>query len=69
MTTRILLVEDEARIAEVVQQYLEREGYMVVWRGAGGGGGRPPPPAPSHARLPTSLAAVPPPSARGHPRR
>ena len=28
--TRILLVEDEARIAEVVQSYLEREGYMVV---------------------------------------
>jgi two-component system, OmpR family, response regulator RegX3 len=28
--TRILLVEDEARIAEVVQSYLERDGYMVV---------------------------------------
>ena len=28
--TRILLVEDEARIAEVVQSYLEREGHMVV---------------------------------------
>ena len=35
MTVRILLVEDEARIAEVVQQYLEREGYMVVWRATG----------------------------------
>jgi two-component system, OmpR family, response regulator RegX3 len=30
--TRILLVEDEARIAEVVQTYLERDGHMVVWR-------------------------------------
>ena len=28
--TRILLVEDELRIAEVVQTYLEREGFMVV---------------------------------------
>ncbi len=28
--TRILLVEDEARIAEVVQSYLERDGHMVV---------------------------------------
>ena len=28
--TRILVVEDEARIAEVVQSYLEREGHMVV---------------------------------------
>ncbi len=28
--TRILVVEDEARIAEVVQGYLEREGHMVV---------------------------------------
>jgi two-component system response regulator RegX3 len=28
--TRILLVEDEERIAEVVEQYLERAGYMVV---------------------------------------
>ena len=28
--TRILVVEDEVRIAEVVQSYLERDGYMVV---------------------------------------
>jgi len=28
--TRILVVEDEARIAEVVQSYLECEGHMVV---------------------------------------
>src|SRR5450756_1798262 len=28
--TRILVVEDEARIAEVVQSYLEREGHMVM---------------------------------------
>ena len=28
--TRILLVEDEVRIAEVVQSYLERDGHMVV---------------------------------------
>jgi CheY-like chemotaxis protein len=35
MTVRILLVEDEPRIAEVAQQYLEREGYMVVWRATG----------------------------------
>ena len=28
--TRILVVEDEARIAEVVLSYLEREGHMVV---------------------------------------
>jgi DNA-binding response OmpR family regulator len=28
--TRILVVEDEERIAEVVQGYLEREGHMVV---------------------------------------
>jgi two-component system response regulator RegX3 len=37
--TRILVVEDEARIAEVVQSYLEREGHMVVRAAAGGGGG------------------------------
>ncbi len=30
MTVRILVVEDEARIAEVVQSYLEGEGHMVV---------------------------------------
>ena len=29
--TRILLVEDEGRIAEVVQTYLERDGHMVAW--------------------------------------
>jgi DNA-binding response OmpR family regulator len=34
--TRILVVEDEARIAEVVQQYLERDGYMVVRAATGG---------------------------------
>jgi len=34
--TRILLVEDEERIAEVVQQYLERDGHMVVWAATGG---------------------------------
>lgn len=28
--TRILLIEDEVRIAEVVQTYLERDGHMVV---------------------------------------
>ncbi len=33
--TRILLVEDEARIAEVVQQYLERDGHMVIWAATG----------------------------------
>jgi DNA-binding response OmpR family regulator len=33
--TRILLVEDEARIAEVVQGYLERDGHMVVWKMTG----------------------------------
>jgi two-component system response regulator RegX3 len=33
--TRILLVEDEPRIAEVVQGYLERDGYMVVWKMTG----------------------------------
>src|SRR5665647_3981675 len=27
---RILVVEDETRIAEVVQSYLEREGHMVA---------------------------------------
>lgn len=32
---RILLVEDEAPIAEVVQSYLEREGHMVVWAASG----------------------------------
>jgi DNA-binding response OmpR family regulator len=32
---RILVIEDEARIAEVVQQYLERDGHMVVWRATG----------------------------------
>jgi two-component system, OmpR family, response regulator RegX3 len=32
---RILLVEDEARIAEVVGQYLERDGHMVVWKATG----------------------------------
>ena len=34
--SRILVVEDEARIAEVVQQYLEREGHMVVRAATGG---------------------------------
>ena len=33
--TRILVVEDEARIAEVVQSYLEREGHMVVLAATG----------------------------------
>jgi Response regulators consisting of a CheY-like receiver domain and a winged-helix DNA-binding domain len=33
--TRILVVEDEARIAEVVQSYLEREGHMVVQAATG----------------------------------
>jgi two-component system response regulator RegX3 len=33
--TRILVVEDEARIAEVVQSYLEREGHMVVTAATG----------------------------------
>jgi two-component system response regulator RegX3 len=32
---RILVVEDEAPIAEVVQSYLEREGHMVVWAASG----------------------------------
>jgi len=32
---RILVVEDEARIAEVVQHYLERDGHQVVWRVTG----------------------------------
>ncbi len=32
---RILVVEDEAPIAEVVQSYLEREGHMVVWTASG----------------------------------
>jgi DNA-binding response OmpR family regulator len=35
MTKRVLLIEDEARIAEVVERYLEKEGYMVVWRATG----------------------------------
>jgi two-component system, OmpR family, response regulator RegX3 len=33
--SRILVVEDEARIAEVVGQYLERDGHSVVWRATG----------------------------------
>ena len=32
---RILVVEDEAHIAEVVQSYLEREGHMVSWAASG----------------------------------
>jgi DNA-binding response OmpR family regulator len=32
---RILVVEDEARIAEVIQGYLEAQGYTVTWAGAG----------------------------------
>jgi DNA-binding response OmpR family regulator len=32
---RILVVEDETRIAEVVQQYLERDGHQVAWRASG----------------------------------
>jgi len=32
---RILVVEDEAHIAEVVQSYLEREGHMVAWAASG----------------------------------
>ncbi len=34
--TRILVVEDEARIAEVVQEYLERDGHLVVRAATGG---------------------------------
>jgi DNA-binding response OmpR family regulator len=34
--TRILVVEDETRIAEVVQEYLERDGHMVVRAATGG---------------------------------
>jgi two-component system response regulator RegX3 len=33
--TRILVVEDEEHIAEVVQSYLEREGHMVRWTSSG----------------------------------
>ncbi len=33
--TRILVVEDEARIAEVVRQYLERDGYLVAGAATG----------------------------------
>ncbi len=33
--TRILVVEDETRIAEVVEQYLERDGRMVLERVGG----------------------------------
>jgi two-component system, OmpR family, response regulator RegX3 len=33
--TRILIVEDESRIAEVVQQYLERDGHQVAWVATG----------------------------------
>jgi DNA-binding response OmpR family regulator len=32
---RILVVEDEARIAEVIQGYLEAQGYTVTWARAG----------------------------------
>ena len=31
----VLLVEDEPRIAEVVQRYLEHEGHQVVWMATG----------------------------------
>ena len=41
---RILVVEDEARIAEVVQSYLERDGHVVAWR------------RPARRRSPTSPA-------------
>ncbi|MFA4966415.1 MAG: response regulator transcription factor [Thermoleophilia bacterium] len=33
--TRILVVEDETRIAEVVQSYLERDGHSVMWAASG----------------------------------
>jgi len=33
--TRILVVEDEARIAEVVQGYLEAQGHAVTWAATG----------------------------------
>ncbi len=32
---RILVVEDEARIAEVVQSYLEAQGHVVDWAASG----------------------------------
>jgi DNA-binding response OmpR family regulator len=34
-TVRVLVVEDDATIADVVVRYLEREGYAVTWAAAG----------------------------------
>jgi DNA-binding response OmpR family regulator len=34
-TIRVLVVEDDATIADVVVRYLEREGYEVTWAAAG----------------------------------
>ncbi|MDQ0205885.1 response regulator transcription factor [Alkalicoccobacillus murimartini] len=35
MDNAILIIEDDAEIAKIIQDYLEREGYRVVWRDAG----------------------------------
>jgi DNA-binding response OmpR family regulator len=34
--TRVLVVEDDSTIADVVVRYLEREGYAVTWAAGGG---------------------------------
>ncbi|MCM2674306.1 response regulator transcription factor [Alkalicoccobacillus plakortidis] len=35
MDNSILIIEDDAEIAKIIQDYLEREGFSVVWQDAG----------------------------------
>ncbi|TSB46882.1 response regulator transcription factor [Alkalicoccobacillus porphyridii] len=35
MENAILIIEDDAEIAKIIQDYLEREGYRVNWKAAG----------------------------------
>ena len=38
MATSVLIVEDDRNIAELLQMYLEKEGYAVTVAGDGGQG-------------------------------
>ena len=38
MAVSVLIVEDDRNIAELLQMYLEKEGYAVTWAADGGQG-------------------------------
>ena len=37
MSERILIIEDDERLANLIQVYLIRQGYMVDWHNSGAG--------------------------------